>query len=68
MLEQEVGAGYDWLGILGSQILPTGFQSRSRWFCSEFCAQALGLEQPHRYSPGQLAEAVRWASTLNAIL
>jgi len=68
LLEQEAGAGYDWLGILGSQILPAGIQSRSHWFCSEFCAQALGLEQPQRYSPGQLAEAVRWAANLSAIL
>lgn len=58
LLEQEAGAGYDWLGILGSQILPVGIQSRSRWFCSEFCAQAVGLERPQRYSPGQLAEAI----------
>lgn len=55
LLEQEAGAAYDWLGILGSQILPAGIQSRSRWFCSEFCARVLGLEQPQCYSPGQLA-------------
>lgn len=55
LLEQEAGAGYDWLGILGSQILPTGIQSGSRWFCSEFCASVLGLEKPQCYSPGQLA-------------
>ncbi|MDT3721410.1 hypothetical protein [Pseudomonas oryzihabitans] len=68
LLEQETGAGYDWLGILGSQVLPAGIQSRSRWFCSEFCAQTLGLPLPQRYSPGQLAEAVRWASSLRPIL
>ena len=68
LLEQEAGAGYDWLGILGSQILPAGIQSRSRWFCSEFCARVLELEQPQRYSPGQLAEAVRWASNLVPLL
>ena len=55
LLEQEAGAGYDWLGILGSQILPAGIQSRSRWFCSEFCAQAMRLQQPQRYSPGLLS-------------
>lgn len=64
LLEQEAGAGYDWLGILGSQILPAGIQSRLRWFCSEFCAHVLDLEQPQRYSPGQLAEAVHWALRL----
>lgn len=61
LLELEAGAGYDWLGVLGSQILPAGIQSRSRWFCSEFCAYVLDLEQPQRYSPGQLAETIQWA-------
>ncbi|WCE09486.1 hypothetical protein [Pseudomonas sp. JBR1] len=64
LLEQEAGAGYDWLGILGTQILQAGIQSRSRWFCSEFCAKVVDLEQPQRYSPGQLAEAVHWALRL----
>lgn len=61
LLETEAGAGYDWPGILGSQIFPLGMQSRSRWFCSEFCAAAQGLEHPQRYSPGALAELARWA-------
>ena len=60
LLQAEQGAGYDWIGILGSQILPVGIQSESRWFCSEFCAQVIGLEQPQRYSPGSLAETARW--------
>jgi hypothetical protein len=61
LLQAEQGAGYDWIGILGSQILPVGIQSQSRWFCSEFCAQTIGLEQPQRYSPGSLSECMRWA-------
>ncbi|WP_288358453.1 hypothetical protein [uncultured Pseudomonas sp.] len=64
LLEQEAGAGYDWLGILGSQILPVGIQSDSRWFCSEFCAHALNADKPQRYSPGHLAEVMRWASNV----
>lgn len=59
MIEQ--GTGYDWLGILGSQALPLGISSATRWFCSEFCAQAMGIEQPQRYSPGALADLARWA-------
>ncbi|ALZ84712.1 hypothetical protein APT59_11090 [Pseudomonas oryzihabitans] len=66
LLEQEAGAGYDWLGILGSQILPAGIQSRSRWFCSEFCAHALDVKQPHRYSPGKLAATSRRVPNLPA--
>lgn len=62
LFEAERGAGYDWIGLLGSQVLPVGVQSRTRWFCSEFCATVIGLEQPQRYSPGSLAEVVCWAA------
>ncbi|WP_244322649.1 MULTISPECIES: hypothetical protein [Pseudomonas] len=65
LLQAEHGSGYDWIGILGSQILPVGIQSQSRWFCSEFCAQAIGLEQPQRYSPGSLFETMSWALKLD---
>lgn len=65
LLQAEQGAGYDWIGILGSQVLPVGIQSQSRWFCSEFCAQVIGLEQPQRYSPGSLFETMSWALKLD---
>lgn len=65
LLQAEQGAGYDWVGVLGSQILPVGIQSKSRWFCSEFCAQVIGLEQPQRYSPGSLSETMSWALKLD---
>jgi hypothetical protein len=65
LLQTEQGAGYDWVGILGSQILPVGIQSPSRWFCSEFCAHVIGLEQPQRYSPGSLFETMSWALKLD---
>lgn len=67
LLASEAGCGYDWVGILGSQILPAGLESRRRWFCSEFCAAALDLPHPSRYSPGQLAELVAWASLRAAV-
>nr|WP_314586993.1 hypothetical protein [uncultured Pseudomonas sp.] len=59
-LKREGGAGYDWVGIIGSQLLPVGIHSRRRWFCSEFCGAVMGLEKPERYSPGELAELVAW--------
>ncbi len=62
LFEAERGARYDWIGLLGSQVLPVGIQSHTRWFCSEFCATVIGLELPQRYSPGSLAEVVRWAA------
>ena len=54
LFEKEQGHGYDWLGIFFTQILPLGLQSKSRWTCSEFCAAALGLDNPEQYAPGDL--------------
>ena len=35
------GKGYDWVGILFSQWLPLGFDSKDKCYCSEFCAEVL---------------------------
>ena len=45
---------YDWLGALGV-VLHT-HQDKDKWFCSEWCAAALGLEEPETYSPNDLAK------------
>lgn len=58
LYQQHKGMGYDWAGIFFSQLLASGLHSRRRWFCSEFCAAALGLASPHRYSPALLGEVV----------
>ena len=58
------GQGYDFFGLFGSQLLPVGLHSRRRWFCSEFCAAALGFPMPQRYSPAQLGEVVQHINTL----
>lgn len=56
----EVGCRYDWTGIFLSQFIHLGYQSKSKWFCSEVCAAALqqiGLLpgwKPNRISPGKL--------------
>lgn len=54
------GAAYDWRGVIGT-VLPCIGHSRRRWFCSEWCAAALGLRTPHRHTPqslyGRLAAA-----------
>ena len=59
------GFGYDFFGLFGSQLLPVGLHSRRRWFCSEFCAAALGFPMPQRYSPAQLGEVVQHINALN---
>lgn len=58
------GQGYDFFGLFGSQLLPVGLHSRHRWFCSEFCAAALGFPMPQRYSPAQLGEVAHHINTL----
>lgn len=50
------GAKYDYLGALGV-VLPI-HQATQRWFCSEWCAKALGLGQPERFSPSRLAHCL----------
>ena len=50
------GAKYDYLGALGV-VLPIR-QATQRWFCSEWCAKALGLGQPERFSPSRLAHCL----------
>lgn len=51
--------GYDWLGLLGSQLVPLTIDNPRRMFCSEFCAAALGFPLAQRYSPALLGEVVR---------
>lgn len=59
-LAGEMGSPYDWTGILLTQFLPFGRQSKTKWFCSELCVaalQQLGMltrEKAWRVSPGGL--------------
>ena len=48
-----IGAKYDWIGILGFIFRPIR-GSRSRYFCSEAVAAALGFAEPWRMDPNQL--------------
>jgi hypothetical protein len=59
----EIGAGYDYRGILMTFAVPLRRQHPDRWFCSELCAHALGLPDPHTYAPGDL---YHWVRALNA--
>jgi hypothetical protein len=64
LYDRHHGKGYDWAGIFFSQLLASGVHSRRRMFCSEFCAAALGFDNPQRYSPAQLGEVVNRISRL----
>lgn len=60
---QHQNKGYDWFGLFGAQLLNAGAHSKKRMFCSEFCAAALNLPQPQRYSPALLVETVQRINT-----
>lgn len=52
---ETMGEPYGWADLVLRQL----FNNRgddSGWFCSEWCAAALGLPEPTRYSPGDLAD------------
>lgn len=49
--------GYDWWGV-ARFVLPFIPQKKDKWFCSEAVAASLGLNKPHRWTPGGL---YRWA-------
>lgn len=50
--QQHSSMTYDWLGALGFVIFHRGRDNQ--YFCSEFCADALGLIDSWRYSPNLL--------------
>ncbi|ODS24167.1 hypothetical protein AB835_04625 [Candidatus Endobugula sertula] len=54
-----MGLQYDFKGIFLSQFLPLKRHSKDKYFCSEFCAEALGFSQPHTYSPQGLYTALQ---------
>ena len=61
----ERGCGYDWLGMLLSQVLFIPREHPDKWFCSEFAAAALELlgllygAKPCTFSPGSLWRVMR---------
>jgi len=55
----KLGKRYDYKGILLSQFLPLKRHGKNKYFCSEFCAEALGFSNPHEYSPQDLYTALQ---------
>lgn len=39
--DSKVGKGYDYLGLILSQVIFLGIDCANRWFCSELCVEAL---------------------------
>lgn len=53
------GSKYDWLAVAVGQLLAAKIKSRDKWFCSEWCASALGKHDSWRYSPGLLLDVLQ---------
>lgn len=55
--QKTVGCKYDLCGAIG---VVTRFGNvKNRYFCSEWCAEALKLKQPHKYSPNSLYQYLK---------
>jgi len=54
------GQPYDWVGVVGSHVLPYRVQQSGRWFCSQWVGRALDLAgiapvpKEHELNPGRL--------------
>lgn len=51
------GKQYDWLGALG--VVFKNCQNPQKYFCSEWVATALGLNEPWRFSPNDLGAVAK---------
>ena len=54
---QTAGKAYDWPGALGFVLFTR--HNPDKWFCSEWCAQVLGLPESWRFTPNNLSAVVR---------
>lgn len=62
-LRQHEGEPYDWAGVLRFAC-PVLRHAQGRWFCSEFVAQVLDMDKPHRQTPQTVYQSLKcqaWA-------
>ena len=52
------GRAYDWLGLFRGQFFNRGGRDGSKYFCSEWCAESIGIPAAEMYSPARLGELV----------
>lgn len=60
LLARSQGASYDYPGILFSHVFSLNRHADNRWFCSEFCAELIGVPNPHTYSPQAFYDLVHY--------
>ena len=53
------GRGYDFKGILLSNILPIGWHSKDKAICSECVVDVLGYLEPEKYSPQDVFNKIK---------
>ena len=51
---------YGWIGLIRSQMFNRNRKTHGAQFCSEWCANALGLPNAPSYSPASLGRLVRY--------
>ena len=51
--------GYDFKGILLSNVLPIGWHSKNKVTCSEFVADVLGYSEPEKFSPQEIWNKIK---------
>lgn len=57
--DSQNGKGYDWSGIILSQVFPLNIDEPNKWTCSELVAKCLNYKHPAKYNPGNLYTKVR---------
>lgn len=50
--ELTAGRGYDWIGLIATVV--GSRHNSSKWFCSEWCAECLGIKNPYKVTPVSL--------------
>lgn len=50
---------YGWSDLITQQVLRIPFELRNAYFCSEWCAEAMGLPEPEMWHPGVLGDYAR---------
>lgn len=66
-INSQVHSGYDWLGIYLTQVIKLDWESKSKWFCSEFVVKMLQLLyveefldlKPNRISPQMIYNIIK---------
>ena len=56
---ERIGLPYEFWTMVISQRFNRRITLRDHWFCSELVADALRLDMPHLYAPGDLLRAIR---------